>query len=894
MDKKNLFDPSLLGGSTSSEKAYEDTETSKTEEDVEFDLSAPLFSNAGENDSNKRYIEEDYEEEEEDDEEDEDVDAEMARRYQEKKEKHMRKFQERMGYANAGNNGANTGENNESGTGEHGSEDPDSQQEKPKHKWRKRLIKLAILVFVLFIFCRYGTKPINWLFGFKERKALKEAGFYPIAKVGEEQKTSDKSLAELGIVMESQEDQEKMIKSLLEEEPSDIKGMTKWEKYQQGLFTEDGSDSDNDGLTDKEEIEIYHSDPLKKSTAGDLYTDGYKATHNMTVTQAYDYEGDYTLPYNQCAEIELAVKDINDFDGYSKKVESNFALSDEDFKEIFEGYTVYAAYTVGSTCTAPKIDVSGIIQEYDLDKDDLVLIIGDVFGNSMREVDYKYEGTVMVIDDEDVCFNHYADYGIAIATKQGFFASVNLFKDDTGISNVSPISGDGFYFYSRISSLLKWHPNIYYVETGNKTADLKAKKKLVRAANYIAETKALISKKRRDKSDRAEIITVDDVHCVTQMQYDTIYNTVSLLAPTKCKVNPFLKWPQEDDSVVVSGNIKDTEVWFSYCSLDMLEEYMPEKGTETQDGRKKQKEQENEENTQETEEKSSFSLFTDTLAFKNMGTSRTDGLCFGYTYLAAKLYVEGTVPVKGETDVYCEHVTYDLSAKKNKSVLDPGLVDVRDANFKDEVTVIKKDKYGDMRTQTKDNISKADRQLINCLECYWWDANDAMNKTPWKCGSPDNPYSWQMVEMAKDEIDKNGVIIVNYSTLEESGHSVLAYKYDYGESTEEKNDYVRFYIYDPNWPLNVLVDSEGREYEMYLYMDFYRTGNETVKYQYRPVLKYEDQTYVIDYGFYYDPLAAEAEENTWEGRNSIQSKKHCLEFCTYDLKQIHIHRSDLE
>lgn len=45
-----------------------------------------------------------------------------------------------------------------------------------------------------------------------------------------------------------------------------------------------------DGLTDKEEIEVYGSDPLKASTAGDLYTDKYKVEHDMDVNKKYDYE----------------------------------------------------------------------------------------------------------------------------------------------------------------------------------------------------------------------------------------------------------------------------------------------------------------------------------------------------------------------------------------------------------------------------------------------------------------------------------------------------------------------------------------------------------------------------------------------------------------------------
>ena len=69
---------------------------------------------------------------------------------------------------------------------------------------------------------------------------------------------------------------------------SDIKGMSQYDKYKMGLDYHDGSDSDHDGLTDKEEIEVYNTDPLKSSTAGDLYTDGYKVTHNMDVKKSYE------------------------------------------------------------------------------------------------------------------------------------------------------------------------------------------------------------------------------------------------------------------------------------------------------------------------------------------------------------------------------------------------------------------------------------------------------------------------------------------------------------------------------------------------------------------------------------------------------------------------------
>lgn len=74
-----------------------------------------------------------------------------------------------------------------------------------------------------------------------------------------------------GLLTGAHPDAEEDYDKYLKETDSDIDGMTMYEKYKKGMDPEDGSDSDMDGLTDKEEIEVYGSDPLKASTAGDLY-----------------------------------------------------------------------------------------------------------------------------------------------------------------------------------------------------------------------------------------------------------------------------------------------------------------------------------------------------------------------------------------------------------------------------------------------------------------------------------------------------------------------------------------------------------------------------------------------------------------------------------------------
>lgn len=59
---------------------------------------------------------------------------------------------------------------------------------------------------------------------------------------------------------------------------SDLDGLTNDEEKKLGTNPEK-SDTDNDGLLDKDEINIYKTDPLKADTDGDGKTDGFEARH---------------------------------------------------------------------------------------------------------------------------------------------------------------------------------------------------------------------------------------------------------------------------------------------------------------------------------------------------------------------------------------------------------------------------------------------------------------------------------------------------------------------------------------------------------------------------------------------------------------------------------------
>ncbi|MCR5331972.1 MAG: hypothetical protein K6E62_12425 [Lachnospiraceae bacterium] len=92
------------------------------------------------------------------------------------------------------------------------------------------------------------------------------------------------------VIQEENDEQLRAYLESLKEQPSDIQGWSLYDKYIYGLQLEDESDTDKDGLTDQEELEIYDSDPLKISSADDLYTDGEKVEGGVSPATFVDID----------------------------------------------------------------------------------------------------------------------------------------------------------------------------------------------------------------------------------------------------------------------------------------------------------------------------------------------------------------------------------------------------------------------------------------------------------------------------------------------------------------------------------------------------------------------------------------------------------------------------
>lgn len=179
------------------------------------------------------------------------------------------------------------------------------------------------------------------------------AGVLVIRKIHKVKKTEQYvSTFKYGFDIPTQEEYENELKT----QPSDIEGLTKYEKYKLGLSEYDGSDTDGDGLSDKEEIEIYHTDPLKESTAGDLYTDGYKIQHGMDPFTHYEYTEDISFQGNKCKEVTLTPIIPSDF--YAV-IEDETGKSQSEQVPGYQEIKTYCIYDFTGTISISLDDLGG-------------------------------------------------------------------------------------------------------------------------------------------------------------------------------------------------------------------------------------------------------------------------------------------------------------------------------------------------------------------------------------------------------------------------------------------------------------------------------------------------------------------------------------------------------
>lgn len=575
--------------------------------------------------------------------------------------------------------------------------------------------------------------------------------------------------------------------------PSDIEGLSVYDKYTMGLQRQDGSDSDYDGLTDKEEIEIYGTDPLKASSAGDLYTDAYKVQNGLDPFTYKEYTEEIVFPYLECEEVQLTASSPIDFNAVVTDCTFSYDLSSFDVGKVYQGYDLY------NYAGIVTINVHDVMTENDTNDFEIFITDGPFIipgENKFNKCDYELDGENAVLDYE---FKHGNEYLIFLTEKQGFKISnvINgiFHKEDaavsTGMNNKD--TGKALIYGSPWGVLLGGKITIYYTECSNKdNTDM-----------FMAEAEQAIP----------TIFTKEP-------------EDIRLKAITSKELNNKISFFEKFLKLFKTFKKGDDVAWYEYffkygifCYDTYENTYMLADVSNTQYDKLQAS-------------GTGFDKYEDELPFQNFRSYiGTGGNCAGITHLTSYLYNTGSFPTSGTYNCNIngtyEPVEWNISADpENATLLDPGLMDYKNIDF-----VTEHSENGDYLSL---NLTEGEREFVNMIGCYWAEANDRIDMNAYEKATGEY-YDASLLNRMTAMIDQGKILDVYLYMRGGGAHAVNIYGYEYTAANS-----VLFTVYDNNIPQDckdgymINADSNGNCYlQVTIRKD--EGGNDILEYLYMPL-----------------------------------------------------------
>lgn len=502
----------------------------------------------------------------------------------------------------------------------------------------------------------------------------------------------------------------------LESQESEISGWSKLDKVNAGLNPAENADTDGDGLTDKEEIEIYHSDPKKSSTADDLYSDGYKVANNMELNTKYDYTGEINFENNKLPDIvKLTATKESDLHA----VVEEWTINKLDKYDVIDNFRIYNYSGVVS------LDLTSILKEKNINASDIQYYICDWTGANMEKAKVESGNNTVTLKTE---LKDGDDKVIILAKKKSMFTFGSA--KDTTLSQAQINADGGIFTYSALLGFIGIKPEIYFVPSGDENLDRTYKEQLIYQAAYLIDA---------NQANGSGIqITEDDIKIVDeetlQKKYD-LFSKIPLaqeVKPTDNSMSPFAQ----------------------YCNLKMVGGI-------------------NHEGVSDKE----FWITKDALSFKNFRSEYAPkGNCAGIAHLVSLLYNTGQNPPSGEyqeTTVGDKLITWDLTTDwENATLMDKTVYDFKDRNFvKNHV---------DSNNILNKNLSEGEQQFVNMIGAYWAETNDRLDASTYikKVGSTN--YDWRLIEDMMKFLDKGKILDAAFLIDGDEGHvvNILDYEID--------------------------------------------------------------------------------------------------------------------
>lgn len=627
-----------------------------------------------------------------------------------------------QGYNQGFNQGFGDLSNNQDYVNNQNNLPPSNKKHKKLKKKKKGGCLFGILKFFLFIILL-----IVAFMGYKSYKRNKEF---------------EEAMNE-AILMDSEEFFTEKLK-----EQSDLEGLTVEEKIGKGLLPFNDSDTDRDGLTDKEEIEVYHSDPLKASSSGDSIPDGYKVLHNLDLNKKYS---------DNEIQDSILFESINGVTLKDKKAENAYCyIRETDIK--LSGSKVERAIRIDDYTGKIEIDFSDVVTD---DKAYMAFSLSDEMDSEAKEIKLK-NGKV----DLDIKEN-----GITIGLIKR--ETVNSVADD---GNETIKGNKGIFIVSPLAYILGQR-HILIVE---KTfVDHKGKDRSEELTRKVSQALGVD-------------VTVD--HRYSQgLEFDILKKILGYMMTPRYFQDIAKKTNSEMSDENAESASQMMRVFITYGEL--------EKGEWLNLIELMQEPEDTEEVEEVKPEKPSkyVSTFTrrDIFPFPNLSTYVSPGgNCAGISELTTQVFNRVYFPKEGSTTMNDKSYSYKVTSSELDTLFDKYLDDYKDHDYW-------KNTYEDLLT--RENLSEADQEFIDLIGCKWADSNVKYDS---QIRFWETKYDWSEMEDLLEYFE-NGDRICTVFFHGNITHAINAYGI---EQDEDNPDIYRILIYDNNYPLGTCNGNPIKEY----------------------------------------------------------------------------------
>lgn len=564
---------------------------------------------------------------------------------------------------------------------------------------------------------------------------IKLAGFYKIKKYDD--------FIKKNIIVDKSFDNKMSLEEKKEDWNND--GISNEDALKYGLNPA-SSDSDGDGISDYDELYVYNSDPLKYSTSGDIYSDGYKVKFGYQLNKTYEKSKVFTTS-NSDIDIEVdEAKDMNYFyKDYDGVIPSGYLL----------GYKPFRIYSFkGKAMLSIK------------DPNNFNVISYSTINKRVTKIKSK-------ISDGKLVFNIDNDEPILIVYKNSIVKKMNATLFQSINSNYSNNVENEYYVVAfPLVSVLFGQP-VYVMEINNDMPE---------------EINQTLENDLNLKADGTFKVKHLYIHKILVKVFDFFFG----------KVESNLLGSTNDKSSFIDYIFTYRHVY----SKDELYDYLFGKSDSNNNSNSNDSNKEVIEVLNKYDEKynnmnckycadSGFNVNVNAFSFSNLFTTKTDGVCAGFAHITTNVYNEGKLKKSINNK-------YDLTSDYYDSIWSKNLFNYKTDKY---LTPYADDIYHNEDTLDSNTAAYPDGEVIKALEYHWEKFNSTTRFK--KFGVSWNRAFENTSYIDKDTVDnllerfKNGKIATATFIKNGAQHAVNVYK-----MAEDVNDSDIIYIkvYDNNMP----------------------------------------------------------------------------------------------